>query len=68
MVIAQVTFHFDENKQKLTIGADLLRREDAREEEYQMAKNVEEYVKSLVNIIVKSGAKKIMEEIIEDKK
>jgi len=67
MVIAQISIHTEDEAKILRIGVDMLRREDATDDEYKLAQHFEEYVKEIVQLLIKNGNKLVKEEIITDK-
>lgn len=67
MVKAELTIEFKKDN-KLHIGLDLLRREDATEEEFQVAQSVQESLLMIIDILKAGGfANEMKREIISDK-
>lgn len=66
MVRAELTIEITKND-KLRIGLDLLKREDWKEDEWNLANNLQEYLMFVVNAVSKSGlAKLTKKEIIKE--
>lgn len=68
MVKAELTIEINKDS-KLHIGLDLLRREDATEEEFQIAQSIQESLLAIIDLLKESALVKVIKrEIIKDKK
>lgn len=67
MVKAELTIEFSKEN-KLHIGLDLLRREDATEEEFQIAQSIQESLLLLIDLMKGNNVvKETKRQIIKDK-
>ena len=65
MVKCELTIHSPKDS-KLHIELDLLKREDAKDLEWQLAEKIQDLILNLIEVFKATGAKEIKKEVIKN--